>query len=227
MDLPFIVKPFNIFLLFLAEVAVLHIIFIAIPPFRLRKTSLAVVQYIVLLLAVLGLVSAISNARQQVAQNLFNFSKPNVEFEFRSLRSRIDDYSAPGLACMTFVRSPASPPAAEFDRTQHDYDEACQWFKQIASSVPRDLPPDNADISLNSLPPQPHFSGHEADGFVQRFKESLDEYNRAAEHRRFLEQASRRSDAEEFFVILLPLSVSLALALQFTKVTADTWFKPS
>jgi hypothetical protein len=143
MDLPFIVKPFNIFLLFLAEVAVLHIIFIAIPPFRLRKTGLAVVQYIVLLLALLGLVSAISNARQQVAQNLFNFSKPNVEFEFRSLRSRIDDYSAPGLTCMTFVRSPASPPAAEFDRTQHDYDEACQWFKQIASSVPRDLPPDN------------------------------------------------------------------------------------
>ncbi len=59
------------------------------------------------------------------------------------------------------------------------------------------------------------------------FKQSLDEYNRAAEHRRFLEQACRRSDTEEVFVILLPLCVSLALALQFTKVTADTWYKPS
>jgi hypothetical protein len=227
MDLPFLVKPFNIFLLFLAEVAVLHIIFIAIPSFRLTKTGLAVVQYIVLLLALLGLVSAISNARQQVAQNLFNFSKPNIEFEFRSLRSRIDDYSAPGLVCMTFVRSPASPPPEEFNRNQHDYDEACQWFKQIASAVPKDLPADNADISLNSLSAQPRFSGHEVDGFVERFKQSLDEYNRAAQNRRFLEQASRRSVTEELSVILLPLSVSLALALQFTKVTADTWYKPS
>jgi hypothetical protein len=57
----------------------------------------------------------------------------------------------------------------EFDRSKHDYDVACQWFKQIASAVPKDLLPDNVDISLNSLPSHPRFSGHDADGFIERF----------------------------------------------------------
>lgn len=59
---------------------VLHIFLIAIPPLGLKKTGRAVVECVVIALALLGLMTAISNARQLVAQGLLGISGPRLQF---------------------------------------------------------------------------------------------------------------------------------------------------
>jgi hypothetical protein len=44
-ELPFIARPGVIITLFLAEALIFHILFISVPPLRLKKTGWAVVQY--------------------------------------------------------------------------------------------------------------------------------------------------------------------------------------
>jgi hypothetical protein len=64
MKLPFIANPALMFLVFFSEVAILHVLLIASPPLRLEKRGWAVVQYLVIALAVVGLSSAIAGARK-------------------------------------------------------------------------------------------------------------------------------------------------------------------
>ncbi len=142
-----IAKPGFILLLFLGELLILHVLFIAIPFLRLKKTGWAVMQYLVIALALLGLLSAVSNARQLVAQGMLSISGSHLGFEFRDLRQRVDLYSSPGIVCRTFVRSEYSPPPEVFDRTQREYDELCQWFKSVAGALPHELPPGDLEIS--------------------------------------------------------------------------------
>ena len=224
-ELPMIAKPAFILLLFLGELLILHVLLIAIPPLRLKKTGWAVVQYLVIALALLGLLSAVSNARQLVAQGMLSISGPHLGFEFRDLRQRVDLYSSSGIVCRTFVRSEYSPPPEVFNRTQREYDDLCQWFKSVAAAIPRELPAGAVDISWDSLPPEPQISDEQLKGTVRLFKQTLDGYNDAAKADRDLQVKSQRTDGDSFFIFLLPLSLSLALALQATKLTAETWWK--
>lgn len=227
LELPVVAKAGVIFLIFLAEIVALHILLIAIPPLRLKKTGWAVAQYVVIALALLGLMSAVSNARQLVAQGLLTISGPHLQFEFRDLRSRADDYSSPGIVCRTFVRGEFSPPPEEFNRAQREFDDVCQWFKKISMTIPKELPESDADIDWQSLSPPPQVSDVQLIDTIHRFRQTLDGYNSAAESHRDLQAAAHRSEVDSFFIFLLPLSLSLALALQATKITADTWYKPS
>jgi len=227
LELPIVAKAGVIFLIFLAEVVVLHIFLIAIPPLRLKKTGWAVIQYVVIALALLGLMTAISNARQLVAQGLLGISRPHLQFEFRDLRGRVDDYSSPGIVCRTFVRGEFSPPPEEFNRAQREFDDVCQWFKKISTAIPKELPAGDADIDWQSLSAPPQVSDAQLIDTIHRFRQTLDGYNTAAKSHRDLQAAAQRSGADSFFIFLLPLSLSLALALQATKVTADAWYKPS
>jgi hypothetical protein len=225
MKLPFIASPASMFLVFLSEVAILHVLLIAIPSLRLKKRGWAVVQYLVITLAVVGLSGAIANARQMLAQNLFEFSGPHAAFAFDDLRRVADDYSSHGLICTTFVRSEFSPPPEEFNQTQREYDKSCEWFKQIARLLPTKLPEGNAEIPWQTFPAAPNITDQQLIDFFQRFRHTLDEYNQAAAERGEMEAAAHRTDADSFVVFFLPLSLSLALALQATKTTYDTWWK--
>jgi hypothetical protein len=226
MKLPFTASPATILAIFFSEVLILHFLLIAIPRLRPKKTGWAIVQYIVIALAMVGLLGAIANVRQMVAQNLYEFSGPHVAFEFRDLLRVADDYSSPGMICMTFVRSDFSPPPEQFNQTQHEYDKACQWFKEIARLLPRKLPEGNAEIAWQTFPAVPNVNDQQLIGFVQRFRHKLDDYNQAANERRALAMEASRSDIDSLVIFLLPLSLSLALALQTTKTTYDTWVKP-
>jgi hypothetical protein len=226
MKLPVTVSPAAVLLIFFLEVLVLHVLLLAIPWWRLKKIGWAVIQYLVIVLAMVGLLGAIANARQMVAHNLYEFSGPHVAFEFDDLRRAADLYSSPGMFCRTFVRSEFSPPPAEFNQTQREFDETCKWFKEIARQLPTKAPDGNAEIPWQILPAAPQVTRTDLIDFIQRFRQTLDDYNQAAKERRELDVAAHRSDTDGFVIFFLPLSLSLALALQTTKITYDTWFKP-
>ncbi len=75
------------------------------------------------------------------------------------------------------------------------------------------------------MPSSPQISDEQLKGTVRLFKETLDSYNDAAKVDRDLQLKSQRTDGDSFFIFFLPLSLSLALALQATKLTAETWRK--
>ena len=70
MKLPFVANPGAILLLFLAEVIVLHVVLIIIRPWRPKKTGWAIVQYAVILLAIVGLTGAIANVRLRASDSV-------------------------------------------------------------------------------------------------------------------------------------------------------------
>jgi hypothetical protein len=92
--------------------------------------------------------------------------------------------------------------------------------------LPTKLPEGDAEVAWNSFPAPPPVTEAELISFIQRFRRTVDDYNQAARERRTMGAAAHRSDADSFIVFFLPLSVSLALALQATKITYDAWFKP-
>jgi hypothetical protein len=82
-------------------------------------------------------------------------------------------------------------------------------------------------ISWEGLPTVPQISDPQVISEIHRFRQTLDDYNQAAKERRDLQAAAHRSDVDALVVFFLPLSLSLALALQTTKTTYDAWWKES
>ena len=220
--LPFIAKTGGILLLFFVEVALLHLFLVLIPGTRLTKIGWAVLQYFSAFVALIGLLGAISSARQLIAGNELSFSREHYLWSFQTAKRTVSEYSRDGyLPCMRYVRSAYSPPPEEFDRGQRDMDAACVRLKQLAAILPQEPPENNAPLSL---PPELLQSPNpEAASFFEHVRSDINMFNSSAKARKELEAAARRSDWDDFSTMLLPLAVSLALAVQFTKITADTF----
>jgi len=222
MSLPPIVSTGWILIFFAVAIALLHLFLVVLPWFRLTSRQWKQAGYGVVALASLGLFGAVSSARQRAATNMYNFYGPAVENDFASVRHSADFYALPvGTVCRTFVRSEYSPPPREFDKAQHDYDQACQWFRQLVAALPKEMPAENGEISWSSLPTPPAVPEADLNEDIQQFRKMLDIYNDEAKGRRKLGIDAGPSDLEQFLLFTTPLFLSFALALQATKVTGE------
>jgi hypothetical protein len=226
LSLPFIVRTDVIVGVFLSEIVLMHIVLVFLPWFRLNARQWKKVQYITLALASLGILGAVSSARQVVAHNLVNLTALQSEVDFHLVRIFVNDHTNGPAICRTFVRSEYSPSAEEFAKTQSEFDQACQWFKQLSAALPQDSPTSDAQIDWNSLPAPPSFTEPQLTGDVREFKHLLNDYNKKTNVRRELQAAAHQSDPEEFLLAVTPLIISFALALQITKVTGDLKTSP-
>ncbi len=221
MNLPLIVSTPWIIVTFVVEIAFLHLVLVVLPWFRLTARQWKKVQYITLALGSLAVLGAVSSARQLAAKNMYDFTAPRVENDYRLVRQFADDYATMGMVCRTFVRGPYSPPAEAFNRAQHEFDQACEWFKQLAAALPKEPPTDDGEISWSTLPAPPNFAEDILVENVRQFRNTLATYDDSAKRHRELAVAAQQSDLEKMLVLFGPLFLSFALALQITKVTGE------
>jgi hypothetical protein len=107
-----------------------------------------------------------------------------------------------------------------------DFNKMCQWFKEVAAAIPRSMPQGSQDIVLESLPPMPQFSDQDLLlNTVHMFKDTLAWYNEAARTHRNLLEESQRTGLDALLIYFSSVLLSLALAIQTTKITVDTWFR--
>jgi hypothetical protein len=222
MQLPFMARSGPMLLVFAVEILLLHVLLVWLPWFRLSRAGWTKARYVSLAFAVLSILAAVANARQLIAKNFSYPVESRMESSYRFAREELDDYTIQnGPICRTFHHGPYSPPPMEFNQMQREYDQACQWFKQLANALPKELPADGAEVSWSELPSQPPLTDDIVLRTVNEFRQSIAKYNQDAEQYRELQDASHPSSLGSVLVALLPVFLSLALALEITRVTGE------
>lgn len=208
--------------IFAIEILLFHLVLVV--WLRLGKRAWKIVDYIWLGFAALGILGAAGQARQLVANNMTSTSKQRAQISYMELVSVVGRYSNDGAVCRTFVRGQYSPPPAEFERIQKDYDSVCHWFRDIQRKLPTAA--DNFDAELpkvdpRSLTPEPSVPERELSDIFLGFRKLLDIYNEDAQGYAEVVGATKRSWIEDLLIVISPLLLSFALALRITKVTGE------
>jgi len=107
------------------------------------------------------------------------------------------------------------------ERVQREYNQACDWFGNLGSTIPRELPMPPKVISAASLPSRPNTSMGDLKDMIDGFYRQLEYYNESIQPFLVVYNATRRSDFEDQLTYLGPFLLVLALALRITKVTGE------
>ncbi|HST78965.1 MAG TPA: hypothetical protein VLN58_10795, partial [Verrucomicrobiae bacterium] len=186
---------------------------------KIGKTGWKRADYFWLAFAALGLLGAVSHARQRVASGQTPYAEMRATATFERLRDLTKSYSQTSIICRKFVRSQYSLPLEDFDRTQREFDATCQWFKSIFEALPAAPPKD--EIARATLPSEPSVSQPDLVQFISSFDLALDEFNRALRGEKFLRENSHETDSDFTMALLTPILLAAALALRITKVTGE------
>lgn len=222
-ELKYLTDTGSVFALFLVAIIVFHIVFVFMPSGRLTKKQWAYVQYVILILALTSLLGAVSKSRQLISGFLSGETKEIPQSQFRWLRATIDRDANETVVFRSSAGNGAVAPS-EVKTTEQEFDDTRKWFTQISSIVPKEAPSDNRQIPMSSLPAEPRVSDQHLVHELSEVNEAFDRYNYVAKRQTDFETASRPSAADNLLTALLPFGLSLALALQFTKVTGENWF---
>jgi hypothetical protein len=190
---------------------------------KLGKRACKIVDYIWLSLAALGVFGAVGQPRQLFATNTVASSSQRTQISYMQLLSFVDQYTQEGAVCRTFVRSQFSPPPAEFERAQKDYDSVCHWSWDVQRKLPTlvDVYPDLSEADAKNLPSEPAVPEADLRDILRGFHKQVDLYNTDAREHRSIVRASKQSSPEQFLVFTAPLLLSFAIALRITKVTRE------
>src|ERR1700682_3780998 len=153
-SLPFVTNIWKMLALFASFLIALDLVFVRWLPIGRRGWKIA--DYFWLAFAALGLLGAVSHARQKMAAGQTPYAEIRAASTFERLRDIAKTYSQTSIVCRQFVRSEYSPEPAEFERTQREFDVTCQWFKSIFEGLPAVPPKD--EIARANLPSGPSVS---------------------------------------------------------------------
>lgn len=214
-----------VFIVFVVLLVALDIILVR--WLKLGKTAWKRVEYIWLGFATLGVFGAVAQVREITANAQLAIFQDRATSAFQSFRSLVDSYaSEPGTVCRTFIRSEYSPPPDEFDRTQSEYKQACEWVKLVAQTIPSQLPTPAKSFSPSSLPARPpDSSSADLKDIIDGLYSQLDFYNREYAIFADLLKKADRTSFEEALIYLGPFLLVIALAIRITKVTGEIQLK--
>jgi hypothetical protein len=189
---------------------------------KLSKVTWKKVDYVWLGFASLGIFSAVSQVRVMTANAQADMFREGAVLAFSSLRYLADsNASDPGAICRTFVRSEYSPPPGEFDSTQREYNQACEWAKHVARTIPAKVPTPAKPISQGLLPARPSASAGDLKEMIDGLYFQFDVYNKHSEALSDLSEETKRTGTEDILIYFGPLLLVIALALRITKVTGE------
>jgi hypothetical protein len=208
-----------VFVIFLALLLAMHLLLIY--GCKLGKIGWKRVDYIWLGFAVLGLIGAAEQSRQTSAINLLNTATQRVQSRFERAEYWVKINNGSSYLCRKFERSEFPLPLEEFDRTQREFDSACEWFKHIGDQFPKAAPSPPTVINYDDLPAEPRVQDKSLNQQMRVFKNAVLEYNQGVEEYRTLLDETKRSEAEGALIIIFPPLLAFALALRITKVTGE------
>lgn len=214
--LPFWISLGWLITVFVVSVVAFHLIFIW--PRNLTKRGWKIVDYFWLGAALLGVVGSVGVGRQAIAENLLTIAQARVEFFASELESALR-FGTSGAICRRFVRTEFSPPEAEFDRLQREFDAQCAWFRQAIERLKASPLAKREPLSFEDLGGRPpvgadQWTSSHARETVARYNGSVADFER-------LTRDSRRTDLESAVIIAGPFLLVVALALRIAKVTGE------
>ncbi len=121
--------------------------------------------------------------------------------------------------CRRFVRSEFSPPQAEFDRIQREFDAQCAWFTQAIERLNSSPFPKRQPVTLDDLGGPPPKGGD--DWASTRVPGTIQHYNAAVTQLRRLSEEARQTDLELMLTAIGPFLLVIALALRIAKVSGE------
>lgn len=219
LTIPFLGNTWMILLIFGICLLIFHLVLVRWIP--LGSIGWKRVDYFWLLMVVISVVSYASQARAILAGYIIDTSNSRVEASYSLFREYISMYDNSPAICREFVRSEYSPPEEKLKQIQHEYDQTCNWFHQLAQGISTTPTTPTNPISWSSLPIPPDITEKPLVQNIATVRSSLDEFNKQVQMHEHLTLQARRSPSEEMLMIFAPLLLSVALALRITKVTGE------
>src|SRR5574337_890572 len=197
---------------FVGSLVAFHLMFVW--PRNFSKRGWKVVDYFWLGAGLLGVVGSAGVARQVIAENLLTTAQARVEFFASEVESALR-FGTSGAICRRFVRTEFSPPAAEFDRLQREFDAQCTWYRQAIERLKASPLAKRQPLSFEDLGGPPPVG---ADQWASSHaRETVARYNGAVAEFERLSRDAKRTDLELALIMAGPSLLVVALALRIAK----------
>ena len=212
-----IIHPVWLLVLFAVITAIFHVVFLKCYP--LSERGWIKVEYVFLVGAVFGIVTASSAARIAFESNTYPLSQQRAEASYQMFRSLMLDLSEDGsYACNPGTRSEFSPP--NFDDIEKMRMAACAWVKKTSASLPATAMPDFPDLGI-VFPYE-----NDADKIsLEAAKITAENYLRSRAEMLEHKERAESSLADYMLLFFSPLALCIGVALQITKVSASLFSK--
>ena len=205
-----------VFMVFVGSLVAFHLMFVW--PRNLTKRGWKVIDYVWLGTALLGVIGSVGVGRQAIAQNLLTTAHALVESFASEIESALR-FGTSGAICRRFVLSEFSPPQAEFDRIQREFDAQCAWFTQAIEKLKTSPFPKRQPLKLEDLGGSPPEGAD--DWTSTHIRATVNRYNAAVAQFERLSEDTRRTDLELTLIVVGPFLLVVALALRIAKVTGE------
>ena len=201
---------------FVAATAVFHAALVFAWP--LGRVGWKVVDYVWLLVGLLGALSGVQAVRQEIAAGLLPEAEDVLRTDAAAIVDRIAIGASPAV-CRTLDPFEAAPQDEETARRQREFDEVCAWFRsakrRVDGGLPTERPLTMEALGGGSVPQAAEFS------IVESLADAVARYNRAHATVERLSAQADQSDAEATLTTIGPFLIAIALALRITKVTGE------
>jgi len=205
-----------LFMVFGGSLLAFHLMFVW--PRNLTKRGWKVVDYFWLGVGLLGVIGSAGVGRQAIAENVLSTARGRVDFFASEVQSALR-FGTSGAICRRFVRTEFSPPQAEFDRLQREFDAQCAWFTQALERLKASPFAKRERLSFDDLDGPPPVG---ADRWTSAHaRETVDRYNGIVAELERLSRDATRTDLELTLIIVGPFLLVVALALRIAKVTGE------
>lgn len=202
--------------IFVGSLIIFHLMLVW--PRNLTKRGWKVIDYFWLTAAFFGVIGSVGASRQAVAQGLLTTAHALVESSAAEVESALR-FGKSGAVCRRFVRSEFSPPPAEFNRIQREFDSQCAWFTQAFEKLNTSPISRRQPLSLEDLGGPPPKGGD--DWASTHFQETVQRYDAGIAQLERLLEDTRRTDLEMTLTVAGPSLLVIALALRIAKVSGE------
>lgn len=202
-----------LFLLLIVLTLIFRLVFLRF--LRVGNHGRMLMDYFGLGFAALGLITLSANVRVWVAQNYLGFAETRATVMFEELQRAITNDSA--YICRVFNQTPQSP--TNLDDIQKEHDEACNWYKNIANSLPKRVDPNFPPLHFENIEPL-KVTDPILISFKRRLTDIFANYEECRKRVEDIRSKTHRSTSEEFIFAMSPIFLCIALAIGFTKVSA-------
>lgn len=174
-------------------------------------------EYVIIVIASFGLVSLSADLKNRIAKNHLENLNYRIKFTFENIYHTVKEIH-PGYICRRFTKTEFSP--SNLDQIQRDYDNACEWYKKEMQKLQAEIKDPFPELKLDA-PPIFLSDDKIIIGSINYLKELYNSYEMSRLEAEEVKRKTSMSGFEEFILLVSPLTLCVALALGFTKITHE------